>query len=125
MNAEREIIVPPNDNLSDLQDRCIDAIARDWLVMNLEDETIQLLQKQYPLVLGEMFRRSLLAAQQEVNRFIRLPNNFIGTIQPHHDDSELVMPTKTSSSGTNDGAASKLYYFGNNAFVKHPVFYFN
>ena len=69
IEAERRILKPDERQLTDLQVRCIQAIADDWFQFNQFDPSdIKLLQKQNPLVLTETLSRVTAAARQDQER---------------------------------------------------------
>jgi hypothetical protein len=72
MDAERTILQPEVSKLTDLQQRCIQAIADDWANFDqINQSDVQLLHKQSPLVLTETIARLSKAAKQYTDASLR------------------------------------------------------
>jgi hypothetical protein len=77
MDAERTMFHPEESTLTDLQKRCIQALADDWRnfdKINLSD--VQLLQKQSPLVLTETISRFSRAGMESIDGIINARRGF-------------------------------------------------
>lgn len=134
MDAESEIAFIPNaSRLSILQKRCVDAIARDWKSLNLQQaSTAALLRKQSPLVIGEILTRSLSAAKtamenlekdsQELNCFHRLPNKSVYKIIQSHQVESFSLPQRRPHS--REGAVMRPDGFFFCPEHHHPVFFY-
>jgi hypothetical protein len=76
MDAERTLFQPEVSKLTDLQKRCIQAIADDWITVDeINQSDVQLLQKQSPLVLTETICRFSKAAKHHIGRFKLVPSD--------------------------------------------------
>ena len=88
IDAERQIVLAPDiEKLSNLQERCIEALAKKWSLIDTQCQAraMQLFKKQTPFVLSEILGATLSAARSDANQqeqelfgFHRLvPNTYV------------------------------------------------
>ena len=67
IEAERKIVAPEESMLSNLQQRCVAALVRDWSYMDLraQGDVMELAKKQSPMVLAEILAGVLCAAKAD------------------------------------------------------------
>jgi hypothetical protein len=81
IDAERTILSPDVNELTELQQRCIQAITDDWINFDQIDQSdVKLLQKQNPLVLTETLSRFANVAQEERKSFVRVDTSVVITV---------------------------------------------
>jgi hypothetical protein len=112
IDAERTMLAPDENELTELQQRCIQAIADDWINFDRIDQSdIKLLQKQNPLVLTETLSRFANVAQKERKRFVRVDTSVVIAI-PHNGfgSSGFRSYAVDGTHAMHDGVRKDLFY---------------
>lgn len=68
IDAERQIVAPGEGRLSNLQERCVAALSKDWNSINLQarSNAMTLAKKQSPVVLTEILSGTLSVAKKDM-----------------------------------------------------------
>lgn len=124
IDMERRIASSDASMLSSLQQRCISGIAREWETVDVSsDESMTIMQRQSPLVLGTILSQSLQSARKmahDMSCFHRAGSTASVSFHATNAETPLEMPQTR-----NHAMPGKTIWASNGVFYKwYPLFYY-